>query len=131
MSAALCQKLWKALTRIDGVDVGSSVFADDDASLALWVDGKQITNFFADDGIEVRLTKKRISVERSRLKADPRIELRRNASDWLKVTFARSADIAFVRELVEIAIDAHRQPEGRRPRRPPAGAALARRRRFH
>ena len=117
--------------KIDGVDVGSSVFAEDDASPALWVNGKQITHFFADDGIEVRLTKKRISVERARLKADPRVELRKNASDWLKVTFARSSDIAFVRELVEIAIDAHRPPEGRRPWPPPSGAELGRGRRFH
>jgi hypothetical protein len=123
--------LWRALTAIDGADEGSSVFAEDDTSPALWVNGKQITNFRSAGVIEVRLTKKRISAERARLKADPRVELRKNPSDWLQVRYSRPADIPFVRELVEIAVDAHRPASGRTSKPPPSGADLARRRRFH
>src|SRR4029453_10748107 len=129
--ATLHDRLWRALTAIDGADEGSSVFAEDDTWRALWVNGKQITNFRSDDVIEVRLTKKAISAERGRLKADPRVELRKNSSDWLKVRYSRPADIALVRELVEIAVEAHRAPPGTSSRPPPSGSDLARRRRFH
>ena len=129
--ATLRDRLWDALSTIEGVDTGSSVFADDDTSPALWVDGKQITNFVADDRIEVRLTKKVVSAERARLRADARVELRRNPSDWVTVRYSDAADIAFVRELVDAATAAHRPRDGRRPRPPPSNADLARRRRFH
>jgi hypothetical protein len=35
----LRDRLWKSLNRIEGADTGSSVFADDDTSPALWVNG--------------------------------------------------------------------------------------------
>ena len=127
----LRDRLWKTLTAIDGADVGSSVFADDDSSPALWANGKQITNFRSDDTIEVRLTKKGISAERSRLKADERIEVRKNSSDWLTVRFTTPGDIALVRELAELAVAAHRPAGNATSKPPPSGADLARRRRFH
>ena len=126
----LRSRLWSTLCRIDGADEGSSVFSDDDAAPALWVDGTQVAHFRAADVLEVRLTKPRIRAERARLSADPRVVLRKNASDWLQVRFTRAADIAFLRELVEAAVEAHR-PRDRMPRPPPTGAELARRKRFH
>jgi hypothetical protein len=123
-------RVWKALCRLDGADQGSSVFSDDESAPALWVDGVQIAHFRAADVLEVRLTKARIRADRARLAADPRVELRKNASDWLRVRFAGPADIAFVGELVTTAIAAH-APNGRSSRPPPGGADLARRKRFH
>ncbi len=130
MARDLRSRLWRSLCEIDGVEEGSSVFTDDDAP-ALWVDGKQIAHFVAPDALEVRLTKRNISAERAALKADPRVSLRRNASDWLTVRFARATDLVFVHELVVRAAAAHRPAADRPLRPPPAGADLARRRRFH
>jgi hypothetical protein len=130
MAADLRTRLWRTLSRLDDADVGSSVFSDDDAAPALWVDGVQIAHFRAADVVEVRLTKAGIRADRARLAADPRVELRKNPSDWLRVRFAQPADIAFVRELVSAAIEAH-APTGRAARPPPSGAELARRKRFH
>jgi hypothetical protein len=123
-------RLWKALCRIDGADRGSSVFSDDEAAPALWVDGTQVAHCRHTDVLEVRLTKARIRADRAHLAGDPRVTLRKNASDWLEVRFAQTADIAFVCELVEAAVEAH-TPQGRASRPPPTGADLARRRRFH
>ena len=130
-AASLRARVWRAIAAIDGADQGSSIFADDDAEPALWVDGTQVAHFHANDVLEVRLTKERIRADRERLRGDARVTLRKNASDWLKVTFARQADIAFVRDLVETAVAAHRPPKGVRSRPPPGGAELARRKRFH
>jgi len=131
MTSSLRARVWESIRAIDGADEGSSIFADDDAEPALWVDGTQVAHFFADDVLDVRLTKRRISIDRDRLRADPRVTLRKNASDWLKVAFSHAADVAFVHELVAAAVDEHRPSNGARSRPPPAGPELARRKRFH
>jgi hypothetical protein len=130
MTRGLRTRLWRLLCEIDGVDEGSSAFAEGDAP-ALWVDGTQVAHFVGDDALEVRLTKKWISADRAVLKADPRVTLRKNTSDWLVVKFSRTSDLPFVRELVATAVDAHKPSAERPSRPPPAGAELARRRRFH
>jgi hypothetical protein len=53
------------------------------------------------------------------------------SSDWIDVRFASAGDVAFVLEMVEIAVAAHRAPNGTTPKPPPVGADLARRKRFH
>jgi hypothetical protein len=95
MARDLRTQLWQSLCEIDGVDEGSSVFAEDDAC-ALWVDATQVAHFVTADTLEVRLTKQLISADRASLKADPRVTLRKNASDWLEVKFSR-ADGGFTR----------------------------------
>jgi hypothetical protein len=120
--------VWKALAKVDGFAEGSSIFSDDDADLAYFVNGTQVANPF-DGGIELRLTRKVISAHRPRLKEDPRVTLRRSGSDWLGV--AIDADLAFVLELAELAAEAHRPPPGVTAKPPPTGADLARRRKFH
>jgi hypothetical protein len=77
------------------------------------------------------VTKAVISTHRQRLKSDPRVELRRNSSDWLTLHVSEPGDVALVVELAELAGAAHRTL--RPPSGPPVpeGADLARRRRFH
>ena len=65
------------------------------------------------------------------MKADPRIELRKNASDWLRVNVTNRADAALVEDLGRAAAAAHAPAPGEAAKPPPEGADLARRRRFH
>jgi hypothetical protein len=131
VGTTLATRLKRRLRDIDAVDEGSSIFSEDEAVPGYFVDGKQIAHFYAPDVVEIRLTKALIRADRERLKADTRVELRKNSSDWLKVRFKTSADLAFIVDLVEAASAAHRPVSGRPPRPPPSGAELARRRRFH
>lgn len=122
---------WRAMAKIDGLFEGPSTFADDDLPRAFWVNGKQVVNLRDPDRIEVRVTKPVIRAERERLKADPRVELRPNASDWLMVHVARPADAALVVELAQLAANAHAGLPAPAGSPVPEGADLARRRRFH
>ena len=107
---------------------GDSVFSEGEA---LWVNAKQVAHFIAPDALELRLTRPLISEHRARLKADPRVELRRSASDWIVLHFESGADVALIVELARLAAAAHQPANGAPPKRPPAGADLERRRRFH
>ena len=121
---------WAALSRIDGMIEGPSAFADDDEPRAFWVSGKQVANLYDADRLELRLTKPMIRQHRDRLRAEPRVELRKNPSDWLTVMVSTRADAGLVKELGELAAGAHRSgPEDGPP--VPEGADMARRRRFH
>ena len=131
MMAALQQKVRKALSNVADVDEGQSIFSDDEAAVGFYVNAKQVAHFIADDSLELRLTRKAIGAHRTRLKADPRVVLRRGASDWLIVAFATALDVPFIVELAEIAAAAHRPAAGVPAKPPPIGADLARRRRFH
>lgn len=110
------------------VESPGTYYSDEDA---FWVNGKEVAHFHGDDAIELRLTKKEISTNRPRLKADDRVELRKSSSDWLIVRFAAPRDVPFIVELAEIATAAHRARRGTTAKPPPTGAALERRRRFH
>jgi hypothetical protein len=125
---ALAGRIRKALLAIDGVQLGESVFSEGEA---FWVNGKQVAHYMSDGHMEIRLTKPMISANRTRLKADPRVELRRNASDWLIVRYGSAKDVPLISELAGIAVAAHRAPAGSPVKPPPTGADLARRRRFH
>lgn len=119
------------LNTLDGVLEGASIFGSSEAERGWFVDGRQIAHFVADDAVEIRLTKAGIAALRERLKADPRVVLRKAGSDWLTVRFEAAADLDLVRELAGAAALAHRPAEGAVTKLPPAGANLDRRRRFH
>ncbi len=125
---ALARRIRKTILAVDGVLEGENVFGD---GVAFWVSGKQVAHFMKDGRMEIRLTKAMIKANRQRLKADPRIELRRSASDWLIVQYDSAKDLPFITELAEIAVAAHRPPAGTPIKPPPIGADLERRRRFH
>ncbi|MEX2080402.1 MAG: luciferase family protein [Dehalococcoidia bacterium] len=112
----------------EGVLEGSSIFSNDDAEPAWFVDGKQIGNF-RHGAVEVRVTKKVVSVNRPRLKVDPRVEVR--SGDWVSVHINEPGDLELLAELVVLAAAAHRAADGVASRPPPTGPDLARRRRFH
>lgn len=122
---------WRELARVPDLVAGPSVFADDDATRAYWIGGKQIANLLDADRVEIRATKAVIRELRPRLKADPRVELRRNPSDWLTVRVGSADDVALVVELTVAAADAHRSQANAGGPPVPEGADLARRRRFH
>ena len=121
-------KLRQALAAIDGVEESDSAFK---ADVGYWVNGKEIAHLEGQAAIDVRLTRPVIRDRRVELRADPRVRLRTNASDWLTVELAGADAIAFVVELVEAAAAAHRAAPGTTAAPPPRGADLARRRRFH
>ena len=121
-------RIRRAILQIDGVVESPGVFFGEDA---FWVNGTQIAHFMPDEMVQIRLTKREIRANREMLRADPRIELRRNASDWLTVGVSRASDVRLVVSLAEIAAAAHRAPPGTTPKPPPVGAELERRRRFH
>ena len=113
---------------IEGVMESPGIFDEGDA---FWVNGKQIAHFREEDVLDLRLTRGVIGAQRSRLKTDPRVDLRPGSSDWLKLHVSSNDDLAFVLELAEQAAKAHRPPHGVPSRPPPVGQDLERRRRFH
>jgi hypothetical protein len=126
--STLATRARRDLLAIDGVVESGSAFAAGDA---FWVNGKQVAHFSDAGAMELRLTRAVISEQRSRLKADPRIELRHGASDGIKIHLTNVGDLALLGELAGLAAAAHRAAPGTTPARPPVGAALERRRRFH
>jgi hypothetical protein len=127
-SGALRDRVRRSLLAIDGIVESAGVFNEGDA---FWVDGTQVAHFMDDTLVEIRLTKGEISARRATLRADTRVELRRSASDWLKLHLTSPKDADLAAELVAIAAAAHRAPAGATAKPPPIGAALERRRRFH
>jgi hypothetical protein len=126
--SALATRARSCLLAIHGVVESGGTFSDGDA---FWVNGREIAHFHGDADIELRLTRAVISEQRGRLKADPRVELRRGSSDWITIHPANVSDLALLRELAELAAAAHRADLGTMAAPPPVGAALERRRRFH
>ena len=120
--------LWTALGTVDDFAEGSSIFSNDDADRAYFVNGTQVASMHTEGRLELRLTRKVISAHRPRLKAEPSVALR-SSSDWITVDL--DADPALVLELAELAAAAHRPPPGVTTKPPPTGADLERRRRFH
>ena len=116
------------LRRVRGLVVSDAMFGTGDA---YWCNGKEVAHFESNTVIEVRLTKPEIRDRRERLKADARVELRPSGADWITVTLASPRDVAFVVDLVRVAVKAHRPPPGVPAKPPPTGQELDRRRRFH
>lgn len=121
--------LWRALGTVPGFMEGASIFSEDDADRAYFVNGKQVAHG-AGEEIQLRLTRAVIRERRPRLRAEPRVELR-TGSDWVRVRVVAKPDVELVLELAELAAAAHRPAPGTIADPPPSGAALARRRRFH
>jgi hypothetical protein len=120
--------VWRALAAIDGFAEGSSIFSDDDADRAYFVDGTQVANLH-DGKLGLRLTRPLIRDHRPALKADPHVDLLRSGGDWIAVDIA--APPARIMELAELTAGAHRPPRGVTAKPPPTGSELDRRRRFH
>jgi hypothetical protein len=125
---ALSKRIRAGLLALDGVVESEGAFGDGDA---FWVNGKQIAQFHGEDAIELRITRAGWGTHRDRLKPDARVRRHGASSDWIDVRFASAGDVAFVLEMAEIAVSAHRGPQGATPKAPPVGADLARRKRFH
>lgn len=121
-------RLAAVLSDIDGVLEGESAFK---AGPGFWVNGTEIAHFEGNHAIDLRLTRAHIRARRAEFRADGRVTLRGTSSDWLTVEYRTTADEQFVLELAEVAAAAHRPAGGTPPREPPAGEAMARRRRFH
>ena len=124
------QKAWKAIGKLDGVQIGANVFGEHEDDEAYWVNAKQMANPVGEDELAVRLTRKVISRERARLKADERVTLR-GSSDWLALAVRKPPDVALAVELATLAADQYRPADGVPSKAPPTGADLERRRRFH
>ena len=122
---------WREMGKVAGLMEGPSTFASDDLPRAYWAHGTQVVNLFSPERAELRLTKAVIRDHKERLKADPRVELRPNPSDWLTVVVTKTADAGLVVELAEWAVAAHRSASPPTGPPVPEGADLARRRRFH
>jgi hypothetical protein len=124
----LDKQLRKALLAIPGVVESPGVFHDADA---FWINGTQIAHWRDPYTLELRLTKKLIRERRAELKQDPRVILRRGASDWIMLHFDSRDDVIFAARLAIAAADAHRPADGTPMKPPPTGADLDRRKRFH
>ena len=112
---------------IPGAQIGDGVFTK---GPAIWSGTREVAHFHDESGeLEVRLTKPVVRARRADLKSDPRVTLRRSASDWVSFAIAVPADEDDALELVRVAIDANALTAPAGP--PPSGADLARRRRFH
>ena len=124
----MSRQLRQALAAVDGIEESDSAFKDD---VGYWVNGKEIAHFEGERAIDIRLTRAVIRDRRAELRADARVRLRPSSSDWLTVELGGSDPTAFVLELVEAAVAAHRTAPGTIAAPAPSGAELARRRRFH
>jgi hypothetical protein len=100
----------EAIMTIDGVAEAESRFKDD---LAYWVDGTEIAHLESDRELDVRLTRRMIREHRADLRADPRIRLRPNSSDWITVLAEGPDARDLVIRVVGWAAAAHR-PGARR-----------------
>ena len=112
------------------MELGVNVWGDHEDDPAYWVNAKQMANPVGDEELAVRLTRKVISRDRARLKADERVALR-GSSDWIGVTVRKPADVALAVELAALAADQYRPADGVPSKPPPSGPDLDRRRRFH
>lgn len=100
-------ELSERLAAVEGVIEAPSQFGH---SVGFWYDGKEVGHLEGEiEGmveVEIRLGRKQISARRAELKADERIELRRNASDWLTIGCRTAADVDDVVELLGSAVAA-------------------------
>jgi len=119
--------LGRCAREIPGAQLGGGVFTE---GQAIWCGTREVAHFHDGTGeLEVRLTKAVVRERRAALKADTRITLRKNASDWIAFTIETKADQDDALALVRAAVDANAATAPAGP--PPSGADLARRRRFH
>lgn len=125
------KRLRRCLLAIPDVHEGEAVFGDAERTTAFFVDAKEMAYLYDENGLAIRLSRKKISELRAELKADDRVEPLKSGRDWMEVRFRTTGDVDFVVGLVAMAADIYRPSDGRPARLPPTGADLARRRRFH
>ena len=119
--------LARCAREIPGAQLGDGVFTEGEA---VWCGTREVAHVHDATGeLEVRLTKAVVRERRAELKADARVTLRKNASDWIAFDIATNADEKDALELVRLAVAANAPSAPAGP--PPTGADLARRRRFH
>jgi hypothetical protein len=119
--------LERCARQIEGAQIGDGVFTE---GQAIWCGTREVAHFHDGTGeLEVRLTKAVVRERRAELQADPRVTLRKNASDWIAFAIAKQADENDALDLVRAAVAANAPTAPAGP--PPSGADLARRRRFH
>jgi hypothetical protein len=123
----LQDELWAHLLAIPGMEEGESSWSD---GPALWVNGKQVANFSGENVLELRLTRPVIRAIKERLAGDTGIDVRKN-SDWVRIAIVSTEQRGLILELAEAAAAVHRPAAGAVPKPVPAGAAMARRKRFH
>ncbi len=111
---------------LPGAELGDAVFSE---GVALWAGQREIAHAHGESNVEIRLTKDGIRAHRVELRADGRVTLRKNASDWLEFEIADERDETDAFELVRTAITLNALTA--KPGLPPTGADLERRRRFH
>ncbi|MEY2425471.1 MAG: hypothetical protein QOI61_1043 [Actinomycetota bacterium] len=111
---------------LPGAELGEALFSD---GVALWAGQREIAHAHGEGTVEIRLTKDGIRARRVELRADGRVKLRKNASDWLEFDIVDERDETDAFELVRTAITLNALTA--KPGPPSTGADLARRRRFH
>lgn len=100
---------------MSGVEEACSSYKD---ASALWVNGTEIAHPEGESALDIRLTRGVIRDRRSLLRADPRVHLRESsAADWLEVELRAECDEQFLRELVELAVQANQGERGSRSAR--------------
>ena len=103
--------LIERLGRLHGAAIAEGAFS---SGPAVWVGKREVAHIDDDQALDVRLTKEVIRRRRSSLRADRRIVLRPNSSDWLEVRIESEADMEFALSLVEDAIAANLDERGAR-----------------
>jgi hypothetical protein len=96
---------------------------------AVWVGRREVAHADDESTLDVRLTKAVIRERQDDLMADARVALRTNASDWMEVRGATTADAEWAVGLIRDAVAANVSTAP--PGDPPTGPELERRRRFH
>jgi len=127
----LPRRALRAALDIPDVEPGGSTFSQSEEDDALWLDAKQIAHEKGPSVLEVRLTRAVMRAEKAGVMADPRLAHPRKSSEWVTLTLSGPDDLPFAHRVIALAAAAHRPAEGAVLRRPPTGADLARRRRFH
>ena len=125
----LATRLLRALARTPHAVVSPSAFSERDA---VCVNGKELAHLHPARGgaveVDLRLGRARI---RELAGADERLHRRSSSGDWVEMHVASIADVRDAARWFALAAADHAPLAGTRPKEPPTGADLARRRRFH
>lgn len=119
------QSFMERLASVPGASLGEGAFSP---GPAIWAGRREVAHFDSDGALDVRLTKAAIRQRRPELKANPRVTLRANSSDWIEfdLTDGDAGDEAVA--LVQAALAANLPTAEPGPQ--PTGTDLERRRRF-
>jgi len=96
----LQEQLTERILALPGVTAGTSRFS---ANPAFYRGKRELAHFHPDGVIDIRLTKAVIRELELAHADDPRLVLRRSASDWVEFRFTTAGDLDRAVELVEHA----------------------------